>query len=74
MPPAHVAPLVAEGVRLKKEMVLPVEQDGAVGIVDPVGRRAEVEFGLPGIAAAAAGCWAATLMVNVNARLIATKK
>ena len=46
--PAHVAPLVADGVELEEEIVLAVEEDGAVGVVDPVGRRAEVELRLPG--------------------------
>jgi Mn-dependent DtxR family transcriptional regulator len=33
--PAHVAPLVAEGVVLEEKMVLAIEKDGAVGVVDP---------------------------------------
>ena len=45
--PAHVSPLIAGGVELEEEMVLAVEEDGAVGIVDPVGRGAEVELRLP---------------------------
>ena len=60
--PAHVAPLVAEGVELEEEMVLAIEKDGAVGIVDPVGRRAEVELRLPGgcgCGCRRSGCWAA---------------
>ena len=47
MAPAHVSPLIAEGVELEEEMVLAVEQDGAVGIVDPVRRGVKVDLRLP---------------------------
>ena len=46
--PAHVSPLIAERVELKEEMVLAVEQDGAIGIVDPIGRSIKVNLRLPG--------------------------
>ena len=46
--PAHVAPLIAGGVELEEEVILAVEKDGAVGVVDPVGRGGEVNLGLPG--------------------------
>ena len=46
--PGHVSPLVGEGIVLEEEVVLAVEEDGAVGVVDPVGRGVEVYFGLPG--------------------------
>ena len=45
--PAHVAPLVAEWVVLEVELVLAVEQDGAVGVVDPAVGRIEVDARLP---------------------------
>jgi len=48
MAPTHVAPLVAERVVLEKELVLAVEQDGPIGVVDPSGRRVEVDLWLPG--------------------------
>ena len=55
--PAHVAPLIAGWVELEEEMVLAVEEDGAVGIVDPVGRRAEVELRPPGGCGLLGGEW-----------------
>ena len=48
MAPAHMAPVVAKGIELEKQVVLPVEENGAVGVVDPVGRRVEMELRLPG--------------------------
>ncbi len=45
--PTHIAPLIARRVELEKEMVLAIEKDGSVGIVDPVGWRAEMELRLP---------------------------
>ncbi len=45
VPPAHVAPDVAEGVVLKEEMILAFEVDEAVRIVSPVFFRREVELG-----------------------------
>ena len=46
--PTHVAPLICKGVQLEEEVVLAVEEDGTVGIVDPVGRGRKVNLRLPG--------------------------
>lgn len=40
--PAHVTPLIAEGIELKEEVVFPVKVDEAVGIVRPVLARREM--------------------------------
>ena len=47
MSPAHVAPLVTKGVELEEQMVSAIEEDWPIGIVDPVGRRGEVELRFP---------------------------
>ena len=36
MSPTHVSPFVAQGVELKEEVILTVEEDEPVGIVSPV--------------------------------------
>jgi hypothetical protein len=45
VPPAHVAPSVAEGVVLKEEVILAFEVDEAVRIVSPVFLRREMDAG-----------------------------
>jgi hypothetical protein len=47
--PAHVSPLVAEGVVLEEEMVLALEVDEAVGVVGPVLGRGEVDLRAVGL-------------------------
>src|SRR5215471_12336726 len=49
MAPAHVAPLVSEGVVLEEEMVFAVIEDEAVGIVGPVARGGEVYLRAKGL-------------------------
>ena len=47
--PAHVAPGVALGIVLVKEVVLAVEPDEAVRVIGPVGLRGEVELRAEGL-------------------------
>jgi hypothetical protein len=49
MSPAHVTPLVTEGVVLKKEVVFAVEEDETVGIIGPVFAGREVHLRTEGL-------------------------
>jgi hypothetical protein len=65
--PTHVAPLIARGVQLEEEVVLAVEEDGTVGIVDPIGRGRKVNLGLPG-AGWGRRCWSGCRLLGEGLR------
>jgi hypothetical protein len=50
MPPAHVAPLIAERIELKEEVILAVKIDQPVGIVGPMLAGGEVHLRTVGLA------------------------
>src|SRR5688572_10113605 len=49
MSPVHVTPFVAVGVVLIEHVVIAAMENRAVGIVDPIGRRSDVEDRFAGI-------------------------
>jgi hypothetical protein len=64
MTPAHVSPLVSQRIQLEEQVVLSVERNRPIGIVQPVGRRMEVNLRLPGCRSGIRICGGCGLLSN----------